>query len=322
MSAKRAREAAFNVYASNLSTCFPEVTDTFLCPICKTPFGRDALEEPPGVILAHCVPKALGGTLKTLACAACDNTAGHDVEIHLKNRLEAEDFFAGRSPRGRRVWVTVGPHKVRGSLEIKIQSGGTVGNSVFLDEAKSPPESYHGLVTDLHEGRAQLEIPTIYVEGDLEFSMRMTYVAMLRAAFLMMFRQFGYGYILNPNLDRVRAQLCRPDEPVLPSWPVLNLSIGTEYGNTVGIITSPAEMRAFFVPMCYKTEGKSSVTKAVIMPGLDNEDRDQVYERIAAAQQANPHWNGKCTIFKYEAGRLSQPDSKTFPYRVWRAFTR
>ncbi len=100
----------FRDYSANLSACFPatEVTDTFLCPFCKTTFGLKALDHPPKVAVAHCIPKSLGGTLVTLCCAKCDNNSGTTVDVHLKNRFETEEFFQATTPHPRKVWLTIG----------------------------------------------------------------------------------------------------------------------------------------------------------------------------------------------------------------------
>src|SRR5438045_2962594 len=112
MTNQELRERLFDVCAANLTLCFPEVKDTFLCPFCLRKFTKEAVRgEKPMVILAHCVPEALKGALPTLACADCDNTAGRDIDIHLINRLETTSFFRGESPDSRRIWYHTAGHR-------------------------------------------------------------------------------------------------------------------------------------------------------------------------------------------------------------------
>src|SRR2546421_8889508 len=46
----------------------------FYCPLCRRPFGREALAAHSLLLtLAHIIPDALGGTWTTLACIKCNN---------------------------------------------------------------------------------------------------------------------------------------------------------------------------------------------------------------------------------------------------------
>src|SRR5258708_2384810 len=49
----------------------------FYCPLCRRPFGREALAADKLLLtLAHVIPDALGGTWTTLACIKCNNDDG------------------------------------------------------------------------------------------------------------------------------------------------------------------------------------------------------------------------------------------------------
>jgi hypothetical protein len=317
MSAKSAREAAFNVYAANLTACFPGVRDVFVCPFCRQGFGRDALGDPPKVILAHCLPKSLGGRLTALACAACDNAAGGNVDVHLKNRFETEDYFQGRSPESRRIWVQIGEHRVRADMTLTVPEEGQPSVVVVLDQRHSPPADVAGVLKTLTAEATRPQGLSFQFQGSEPFNVPMSRIAMLRSAFLMMFRHFGYSYILHSNLDRVREQLLRPTEPILPCSPCVNMGTTQEHSNTVGVITSPKASRAFWVPMRFQTEGGRAVCMGVIMPGL-GDDRDRIYDWLAETQQRGSQARFRYRIIAYEAGRLSRPEAVPLPYRVWR----
>src|SRR5437868_1962064 len=116
MPGKQLRERLFNVYAANLALAkrqwphLPEVADHFLCPLCRTLFDRTALDDPVRITLEHSIPEALGGAGAdaTLTCTRCNNRSGSSLDVHLKNRLDAEEFFRGTSNAPARARINVG----------------------------------------------------------------------------------------------------------------------------------------------------------------------------------------------------------------------
>jgi hypothetical protein len=318
MSGDRKRRAVFAMYAANLSACFPAVKNMFLCPFCKKPFGQEALDEdPPRLVIAHCTPKKLKGRLTTMACASCDNEAGRIVEVHLKNRFETEVFSRGESPTPSRVWLTVAGQRVRAEFEITKGDDGKPVYSLYVDEKYSNPTAYEEMVKALENGEAFKTVPTILAEGRMNFDMEISRVAMLRSAFLMMFRHFGYSYILNKNLNRVREQILNPGLSIIPGKPVIQLESESPFLDCVGVITAPEALKSFIVPMLFQTDSKSKVPMAVLMPGL-GKDGDSIYERAQEEQAKNENFRADCRLFKYDPGRLSNPESIYLPFRIWR----
>jgi hypothetical protein len=310
---KRARrEAAFNEYSANLTACFPTFKDTFVCPFCHRAFGRDALDDPPKVIIAHCLLHSLGGRLITLACAECDNKAGHTVDIHLKHRLETEDFFQGHSPSTRRIQLMMGGRKVPAEIRIGLREDGTPCLEFHIDYRRSPPHEFNALTNALEKGTMP-ENAEINIEGTVPFNHPMSRLAMLRSAYLMMFRHFGYSYICHRNVEPVRQQLLHPNEQILPGLPILRVPEHPRHVNTVALVTTP-EYQSFFVPMQFVTEGKQKVCMGVFMPGL-GEDSPAIFQRLCTPE--NEHLNFKYVEVPYEAGRLSSPRAVFFPIKFW-----
>jgi len=104
---KKARRQAFERYAANLSLYHPSVVGQFLCPICRTVHGLDALDQPdPGVTVGHVVPQKLDGRVWTLECKCCNSRLGSDADAHLvkEHRFrqweQAEGTWQGRLRMG------------------------------------------------------------------------------------------------------------------------------------------------------------------------------------------------------------------------------
>ena len=75
-------------------------------------------------------------------------------------------------------------------------------------------------------------------------------VALVKSAYLLMFRQFGYSYMLLDGPEFVRRQLLEPDYEVLAAACALKSHAGTTpHVNRALIVTSPVELRSFLVPV-------------------------------------------------------------------------
>src|SRR6188768_3314770 len=146
MTKQELREHLFGLYSANLTLCFPNVKDAFLCPFCLKTFGRDAIQgDEKKVILAHCVQESLGGRLVTLACAGCDCPAGHEIDVHLIKRLQTTEFFGGTSPRSQRVWLHSAGHRVRADYSVIRGADGKVQTNFKIDGKNSPPGQWQAM---------------------------------------------------------------------------------------------------------------------------------------------------------------------------------
>jgi hypothetical protein len=71
MSGKVRRKKLFDLFSKNLAAAkqqwpeLPNVSDHFLCPLCRKLFDRSALNPPEKVSIEHAIPSALGGTYAT-----------------------------------------------------------------------------------------------------------------------------------------------------------------------------------------------------------------------------------------------------------------
>ena len=275
----------------------------------------------PTVILANCMPESLSGKLVTLACAECDCRAGNDLDVHLKNRLETEDFYRGDKGGSLRVWIEVDGHKVRGDFEIKRGADGKPVHSVVVDQDHSHPGEVRAVEKSLHSGEAFKCVPTLYVGNRLDPNIANSRLAMLRCGFLMMFKLFGYRYVFDENLTRLRAELLNPQDQILPTVTSITLDETRECPGSIGIVTGPEALRSFCVPMLFRTKCTRKVRKAVLLPGF-RPDGDTVFERAHAHQAKNPRLDLRVTAFKTDPRRLEDPKYARAVVQIWNRYNR
>src|SRR5262249_18801633 len=153
-------------------------------------------------------------------------------------------FLAGLSAKTNRAWIQVGQARVRADL--RIEGSDKPSLSVYFDE-KNSPKGQHALacqtLADEMENPQGLQVN---FNVALRYDHRKSTVALLRIGYLMMFRQFGYAYVLNPNLDQIREQLLSPEKEIISAPVAVDIPEEPAHLNTVAIVTSPAAHKAFF----------------------------------------------------------------------------
>jgi hypothetical protein len=105
-----------------------------------------------------------------------------------------------------------------------------------------------------------------------------TSVALLRVAYLMFFRLFGYGAILDPVIAQIRQQVFNPDTPLFPStwnvpkWLANTMPLG------VSIVREPEELRSFVA--VFDLKRPTGVSRyGVLLPTLDSTG-PSLYQRL------------------------------------------
>jgi len=260
------REKLFNDYTRRLEAV-SGTKDTFVCPICLRPFGRDALVgEHPKLTLAHVLPEALGGSFCTLTCAPCNNDMGSELEAYIVERFKTEDAMQG-----------VG--KLPGRLE------GEFGNVGIEFKAAPPGEPWTVLIIEKQTNPmvlAKLNAALDADEGPAQVAGRITpryrnqpcriSAALYQSTYLLMFAYFGYDFVNDPRYAKLREQILKPDEDILPrefdippeAW--ANAMLPEAHG--VMIVKEPS---SFIMPVFQlrPTGGRGRVV-GVSLPGLDN----------------------------------------------------
>jgi len=285
----------------------PEVKDTVVCPLCHSSHGRESLlGVDPELTLEHCIPKSAGGKIVTLTCRACNNSHGALFDSHLKNMLLAQDAVEGiggtvdgtMSIEGHSYRCEVGfgrqGEKSFQFMPIMRASNPTERDAAFaiVEARRKSGASFAGKVT-----------------LRFRYNPFRSNLVLVKAAYLLMFRQFGYSYMFLQGPEFARGLILEPDagtvaaacglKPPAAQVPLVNRAL---------IVTSPDHLQCFLVPVQVRTSHRTQV-KFVILPGFDD-DPTGIYDRWQkSGEQGNV---GQVEFTALDAGPKSLTDPHEF----------
>lgn len=259
-------EALFDLYAADLKRFAPTLAGQFGCPLCLAPIPRSV---PLRNVVAeeHVIPSALGGRITTLTCRRCNNDlGGSQLESHLVQRVLVE---ACKRPID--VTLTMQGAVMRG--EMPVRSSPDEPHPIRGIGKRSDPRQVAAI-------QELMKAPKDEIHLDLNFgySERRALVAVLRAAYLLMFRTFGYRYLLDASAKPVREQILnwKRDLPVLDG---ITWRVGEPFPSEsmVALMRQPEKLRCFMVLLHLDAETRHTAGVSLPVPGSDGED---LYARI------------------------------------------
>lgn len=293
--AGRKRERIFSNYARNLEwikqhpkiTMTPDFTDSYVCPLCLDVFGREAINTKEGnyLTIEHNPPKSLGGINEILTCKDCNSKSGHKIDNNLLNRLLELDFLEQKPNSRIRARLDNQGNKV--ASDFSYTSDGTV--HINIDRKNSRPSEAdnflnYGTLTRVNPilnwnslGEENTFELRFTMSPHLKSNERHAHIALLKIAYLLAFQQFGYGFILNPHLYKVREQILNPDKDILPKVFWLKYDF-PQQALGINIINRPAELVCFLVIFNLITPSQQR-QYAIALPG-PNRSGNQIYENI------------------------------------------
>jgi hypothetical protein len=211
-----------------------------------------------------------------------------------------------------RCQLTVDGSEVRGDWKLK--NHGNLTSEFHLDPKSTHPVHLAAAEKALDRMRANPQGASFTFSIKLPFTQWRARVALLRMAYLMMFRQFGYSYAIHPCCRRLRKQILSPEGQLIPNVFSIRLDDHT-HANCVALITEPAEYKAFCVILKFRTQNRTLV-QGVMMPG-PGQDEAAFHKRFAEMQETTNHFKGKFTIVPYKAKWLSHPDYVDYLPLAW-----
>jgi hypothetical protein len=175
-------------------------------------------------------------------------------------------------------------------------SGGPVRAKIKIGEGEQNAEIY----LPFKDGEPRMKVvglpqqsnPTLQEElvkeflagtKDLKINFRLGYnyvrsqAALLRSAYLLMFRHFGYAYVLQETTEPLRKQIQEPftESSILSG--VVRLSEPIDQ-NAVTLLTAPEQLRCFLIML--KLSRKIDYNVGVALPGV-NQDCAELYAKWA-----------------------------------------
>lgn len=300
----------FELYSKNLALYNPDLENLFCCPLCLRAFGRDSLPSSDSnghISIEHIIPGSIGGNVTTLTCRECNNQHGTDLDAHIAARFKAEDAFAGKTSKPLKGRVSIG----HGEMAVDVHWGPDSVVMRGVSRASSPARVI-ALESELNVASDGSEI---HLNIPLGYRLLNSQLAILRMAYLLMFRQFGYGYIFHPNLAQIREQINDIETDRIVSRALIRLNSRPPEGFAVTVLTVPKELRCFFVMFDLSSAVERFV--GVVMPGLDQSDQN-VYE----SWQAFAPRGGGSFHFKYLPYDTEiLQTQKGFPAFLWKEVT-
>jgi hypothetical protein len=290
----------FDIYASDLHAHAPSFKDTFVCPLCLREVPRVAdLREV--VSEEHIVPGSIGGRLTTLTCRKCNVTGGSQLDADLVQRVRVG---SGDYPISSRVSI----------------GEGEFGAGIFFSTDEDSPNRIVGIpkqsdprLVEVAHNALESGVDEISLKLRFGYNPRSSLVGLIRIAYLMLFRCFGYRYILQDFVEQVRRQIESPFEetPVLKGvrWDIGSMPVK----NVITIIKCPRDLRSFFIILELLADaGRCS---GVILPGLGQKS-GTVYERLEGQ-------TGRVNLEVVPVTKVPpKPDTILDPFKAWQTVFR
>lgn len=182
-------------YALRLAEAVPGTPYVFICPVCRKGF-RTQRDARAGTCRAHIIPRALGGSKKTMVCRECDSAIGTRIEGPVL-KLILDDRIAGGKRAGR-IRNPVHIDTLAGRLDCSVSYDNKAGRRVRITGSPSAKRL-------LEEARRQVEpprsavVPMKYVY-DKEKVNRTHELLLLKVAYYAGFEHLLYEYVLRPDL--------------------------------------------------------------------------------------------------------------------------
>ena len=265
------RDRIFDIYSKNFDWVKehpnirfePDISDLYICPLCMSVFDRSctSAESLTPLTLEDIPPKSLGGKPLVLTCKTCNSKAGHDLDIHLLNVLK-EEALQNMNPNSKgKVVIEKDNNKMNGTIKI------TKNKETQLDlrpEISNPSNTKY-IVDKILNKRFRTKTEEFSVIFKKRGNLRRAEIGLLRLAYLLAFAKFGYGFIMNLNLQKIREQIQNPDKDILKQVFCLKANFEDNYLGT-SIIYEPKELFGFLVVFKLKSQNFNR-NFGVILPG-------------------------------------------------------
>lgn len=250
----------------------PEAT-SLICPLCWQPTAFDDLS------IEHVIPSSVGGRSVTLTCTSCNNALGSSLDAHLARYQSVADALKGHGTIpgkmcvfGEQVTVnmTLGPP--------------SAGKHIAVVGRASNPAASDAIKQEFEKGNVEpLEITLNFGYIKNQFQ-----TALLRAAYLVLFRIFEYEYAKHDIVQAIRRRIVDPSLDT----PDLGTLIGELRNSTIPVDNDYFVIRGFmddipFFMVVIRLKRETETSQFVIMP-VPHRKSDQFFTIAAKVAGENP----------------------------------
>lgn len=279
------KESIFKIFSQNLEWIKedpiiefrPDFSNGYICPLCFNVFFKKDLNSNLDnfLTLEDIPPKSLGGKPRALTCKDCNSKSGHELDVHLLNNLLDIDVNSFLPNSKSKAVFELSGNKVNGMIEIKEdgvmnlnlqpKSSNPTEAKNFMEQFTPPKTLYNPLFYPEKIFENGFQSPSFNLKFKNNFNERRAEVALLRIAYLLGFSSFGNGFFLNSGLYKVREQILKPDENILPKVFWIKYHFPEELEG-INIITLPKDLQCFLIVFSLTTKSISRQF-AIVLPG-------------------------------------------------------
>ena len=242
--------ALFDTFSDNLGLYRKDCRGHFMCPLCLHIFARDQIRS--DLSKAHVIPRRLGARLWTLACKKCNNRIGTEIESYETERANFNWALSGDGTETTRVQVTARNEQGDTVGPVQADLGAKWGDGERRLQLQPKPKGSNPAALVLLNRLVSREAPTGGWTIEISFretrSLKRANLTYVHAAYLFMFHQFGYEWVLDPCAEAIRNQIVSPGEPILiPLTPALHGHHIPDDKLALLLVTEPSDWRHFVV---------------------------------------------------------------------------
>jgi hypothetical protein len=215
----------FDAHTKDLNDLHPGMGDVIVCPICLRIIPREAISQKL-LTDGHVWPKDMRKKSKiandqtVLLCKDCNNSPGGqgDAQMQLFERIK-ENSEVGELYGIRTVDIVERPEDQPIQMRVRVNkddhdfitvSGKLDQNKKWLGSSPEDQIQFEKLVKKSTETQQQLRIT---IHPPHEYKSNLVRAGWVTDAYLMAFYTFGYRYILNKDLDFIRAYITSSFNP-------------------------------------------------------------------------------------------------------------
>ncbi len=245
----------------------------YRCPICLRSFQYGELSK---LTWDHFPPEKIGGSKRVLVCRDCNvGLGGRLLESNLpryQKRSEFEKEFPGHLP----MKYSSGGIVIRGAVRAspdKIEF-----HPRTEDKFESAREQFKGDLEEAHtENKWDGKQFSLSTDKELSYSKQYLELAFLKSAYLASFKFFGYPYILQEPLEKIRGQILKPNDNVLGCFSIARPNQCEGRIIRLSYISAPVSLASFLITF----EGfKIDRDFGVFLP-LPGDHKLSIYSKLA-----------------------------------------
>lgn len=183
----------------------------FRCPACLRDLPIDnfgSADADNAINEEHIIPASVGGKQTTFLCKRCNSTFGHKQTKWLAEwigLIEGDAPFP-TDPKKQKARIRADGRILNGSMHL----GNDGSIEFYSDRKRSNPLDFDAHWSEPKPSDIKIEFSMPVFSN--EVSLRVGY---LTAAYGLWFKNFGYSFILQSNMNTVRKQILDPDKNIM-----------------------------------------------------------------------------------------------------------